>query len=304
MTWSTLIAAFIAGALICGVSVSYCWRRELQRISKFLRQRDPRSKVRLNIELVGHVERELVESINHQLNLAQQERIAAARHAAIFQHELEALSHDIRTPLAGAKGYLQLAIDEDENEQKRHFLSSAHARLDDANKLVEALFAYSKSLDTTVVLEQKSVAVLPLLSRALVGHFPEFEARGWQPELTFEDEGCILIADEDALFRIFENLVSNALRHGSSAPHITQEGYGDGFRLVFENEINATESLELDRLFERFYQADRTRKTGNSGLGLATAYQLAQRMHLKLSAEQNSNSLCFVITKWPVVQNK
>lgn len=291
MDFVALMIAFAAGAVLAGGVVGWRWRRELMRMSHFLRVRDAQSNVRLHMELSGNAERELVRSINRQLDDAQRERIAAGRSAAAFQRDLESLSHDIRTPLAGAKGYLQLAADEMDAVRARQYLEAAGARLDSANELVEALFAYTKSLDEDMELELRPVSVLPLLSRVLVGHYPAFEAHGWQPSVSFADEGCTIDADEEALARIFENLVANALRHGSSSPHIVQSGSGADFRLVFENEVADPAALDASRLFERFYQADNARGSVGSGLGLATAYQLAQRMGFELSAELDGRVL-------------
>ncbi|WP_283171646.1 sensor histidine kinase [Curtanaerobium respiraculi] len=286
-----LIAAFAAGTVLAGGIVSWRWRRELARMTRFLLERDAQSNVRLHTELPGRAERELALSINRQLDDAQLERIAAARHAAAFQRDLESLSHDIRTPLAGAKGYLQLAGDEEDAVRARRYLEAAEERLDSANELVEALFSYTKSLDDDVELKLRPVLVLPLLSRVLVGQYPAFEARGWQPTVSFADEGCTLDADEEALARIFDNLVANMLRHGVSAPRIVQSGHDVDFKLAFENEVADPVSIDTNRLFERFYRGDSTRSASGSGLGLATARQLAQRMDLELSAELDGRVL-------------
>ena len=60
----------------------------------------------------------------------------------------------------------------------------------------------------------------------LVGQFPAVERRGWEPRVDFEDEALSVDADAEALARIFENLLANALRHGAAAPVIEQRGGG------------------------------------------------------------------------------
>lgn len=278
--------ALIAGAVTGSLLTRCRYRRELGRIARLLLTRDKHSNERVTVEMGGSDVRELAIGINHQLDSAQSARITANRRASSFQRDLAALSHDIRTPLSGAKGYVQLAASEADPQQADAYLEAAQARLDDANYLVDQLFAYVKSLDSNTALDLRDIAVAPLLSRVLVGHYPKFEERGWQPIVLFEDETCTVSADEEALTRIFENLVSNALRHGAASPCISQRLSSDGaVEIAFENEVTDPGSLEVERLFDRFYRADASRRAGGSGLGLTTAAQLAHRMGFELSAE-------------------
>lgn len=291
---ASLVVAVFAIALIAGAAagslLTRCrYRRELGRIARLLLTRDKHSNERVTVEMGGSDVRELAIGINHQLDSAQSARITANRRASSFQRDLAALSHDIRTPLSGAKGYVQLAVSEADPQQADAYLEAAQARLDDANYLVDQLFAYVKSLDSDTALDLRDIAVAPLLSRVLVGHYPKFEERGWQPIVLFEDETCTVSADEEALTRIFENLVSNALHHGAASPCISQRLSSDGaVEIAFENEVADPGSLEVERLFDRFYRADASRRAGGSGLGLTTAAQLAHRMGFELSAELRS----------------
>ena len=64
-----------------------------------------------------------------------------------FQRDLASLSHDIRTPLMGAKGYLRLAQDEGDEAGRDRRLAAAEARLDDMGALLDQLFAYAQAND-------------------------------------------------------------------------------------------------------------------------------------------------------------
>ena len=87
------------------------FRRELRRMARFLRGRDARSNARMTVEAPGRAFAELAEAVNAQLDAAQRERLEGQRRQQEFQRDLSSLSHDIRTPLMGAKGYLRLAQD-------------------------------------------------------------------------------------------------------------------------------------------------------------------------------------------------
>ncbi|WP_291530852.1 HAMP domain-containing sensor histidine kinase [Bifidobacterium sp. UBA4282] len=126
--------------------------------------------------------------------------------------------------------------------------------------LLDQLFAYARANDPDCRPEIETIAVHPLLAEILLGHYLEFEERGWEPAVSFGDESLTVDADRAAMGRIIENLVSNTLRYGAAAPSIVQERS----RMTFSNAVDTAtaDGLDLDRMFHRFYQADGAR-SGN-----------------------------------------
>lgn len=281
-----VLVGLACGAVGVGISV-FVYERQLRRMARTLRERNAHSNTRLTVEVPGRGFAELAAAVNGQLDAAQEERLEGRRRQQEFQRELASLSHDIRTPLMGAKGYLRLAQDEDGEARARRLLA-AETRLDDMGALLDQLFAYAQASDPGLALDLRPVRVLPLLADVLVGQYPAFERHRWEPQVDFTDEGLLVEADSEALTRIFENLVGNALRHGASAPTITQRGNV----VTFANEVADPAALDIDRLFERFYRADVSRTRPGSGLGLAVAANLATAMKMHLSAHLEGRILC------------
>lgn len=286
----------VLAGLACGVAgvalAALVYERQLRRLARSLRERDAHSNTRLTVEAPGRGFAELAAAVNGQLDAAQKERVEALRRQREFQRDLASLSHDVRTPLMGAKGYVRLAQDGrdqpgGEEAVARH-LAAAEARLDDMGALLDQLFAYAQASDPDLALDLRPVRVLPLLADVLVGHYPAFDERGWEPQVDFEDEALATDADPEALARIFENLVGNALRHGASTLAVRQRG-----RVVtFANEVADPSALDVTRLFERFYRADASRSASGAGLGLAVSASLAEAMGMRLSARLEGRMLC------------
>lgn len=268
------------GALL----VAACYVGDLRRLTAFLRNRSPQGNARASAGTAPGVTA-LAEAINGELDRSAQAHIEALRHRREFQRDLAALSHDIRTPLTGAKGYLQLAVGEDDRLARTRHLEAAARRIDATCELLDQLFAYTKSADPDLALDIEPLALKPVVEEALLGHYPAFEERGWEPSAAFEDDAATAMADREALARILDNLVVNALRHGAAAPAVDARRVGERIVLRVSNEVANPAAIDVDRLFERFYQADASRGRAGSGLGLAVAANLAHAMGMEIGAE-------------------
>lgn len=281
------LAVCFGGLSLCAFVVLALYGRELRRMATWLRTRDERSNGRLTTEMPGPGFAAMARAVNEALDAGDAERREAAAERRQFQRDLASLSHDIRTPLMGASGYVALAADEPDAARRAHYLEAARTRLADMEGLLNALFAYARANDPDAELDMRPVAVLPVLAGVLAGQFPAFEERGWEPSVRFADEGFSAEADAEALARMIENLVSNALRYGIAAPVIVQEGRA----VVFSNAVADPDALDASRLFERFYRADTARAQGGAGLGLAVVASLAAAQGIGVSASLEGDVL-------------
>ncbi len=188
------------------------------------------------IERGSHMELTALTRQNSLLQLCRYlNRILAARDQNHIQYEraekqlkqnITNLAHDIRTPLTGASGYLQLARECDDAGKRDHYLSVAGRRLEELADMLEKLFLYTKLANEDFTFSdenRKQIQVLPLLSDCLLGFYTKFEEQNIEPEVRFESDGFRVLADEDALRRIFLNLLQNALIHGAGNLVITQQ---------------------------------------------------------------------------------
>lgn len=281
------ICVFAAGIAAGALIATATYAMELRRIVRFMRGRATHGNARLTRGASAPSLTALVCAINDELDRGAQMRIDAMRRQQEFQRDLSALSHDIRTPLMGAKGYVQLASDESDTDARHEDLTLAAQRIDATSALLDQLFAYTKASDPDLILACEPIEIAPLVERVLLGHYPAFERRGWEPEFVIGNARATLLGDRDAVERIVENLVVNALRHGAAPPTVT---IADG-RLSVANRIDRGNELDISRLFDRFYQADTARGAAGAGLGLATSAKLARAMGLTLAARLDGDVL-------------
>lgn len=271
-----IVIAVIALIVIGAIAV----RRdcELTRIARILIERDPDSNARITLSVRSKGLVALACAVNCELDEESVRRIEDEREKQDSQESLAALSHDIRTPLAGAKGYLQLAMQEENEDARAQYLKAAASRLDSMRDLVDGLLDYAKANDEVFPLELEEIDIVSALSDALMGLFPRFKEREWEPKIEVRGEGLFVLADRGSLGRILSNVLSNTLRHGSSAPLILIEGDGNMTRVVVSNKVPDPTAIDPELLFNRFYKAGTSRGSDGSGLGLAVVARLCERM--------------------------
>lgn len=294
-----MVAIALAVALIGAVAL---YERELGRLARFLRRDDRSANERATVSFSTPGVSSVAAAVNDEMDALRDERAALGERQEAFQRDLAALSHDIRTPLAGAQGYLQLHDRSADPAERERCLREASSRLSAMRELTDRLFDYAKAADSDSPLACEPVEVLPILAEVLVGAYPQFAERGWEPAIDFEDDGAAVLADPEALSRVFSNLLANALRHGASAPTIAQRflppgdrGEGGMVELVFSNKVEGADAIDADRLFERFYRADGARSGGGSGLGLAIVTSLCKRMGGSVAAVASRGFLSIMV---------
>lgn len=297
---SIFIVLLLLGVGLGAVLAVALYATELGRMSTFLRGRDRASNGRATTSSAAPGLHDLACALNDELDLAAQEHVDALRRRQEFQRDLSALSHDIRTPLMGAKGYLQLAREEADAERRDEHLEAASKRIDSTVELLDQLFAYTKSTDPDFSPAFVPVELRPLVEEALLAQYPAFECLGWSPDVAFEDSDARVVGDRETLSRILANLVVNALRHGAGSPRVTQVRDGQGnVVLSIENRVENPHDIDASRLFDRFYQADAARGTAGSGLGLAVCANLARAMGMGIAARIKGYMLSIELTMRP-----
>lgn len=249
--------------------------RDLARLAELLDRFAVSPAPRARLESSDPAVAELARAIDRHLD-ADLERDLERRSAdERFREQLAALSHDIRTPLAGAQGYLQLAQRAEDPERAARYLEGAEKRLDAMRVLVDDLFTYARAADPSWEPELVACDLAEAAADALAARYEAFGTRGWEPDVRLAETVPVLAAP-DALARVIANLLENALVHGCGAPQVRVEGTA----LAVENPVAPEDAARLDpaRLTERFYQGDPSRTGHGTGLGLAVARALTESM--------------------------
>jgi len=202
-------------------------------------------------------------------------RLLAAVRRSMQQEKrfLNDAAHQLRTPLAGLKGQLELALAETDPQALKARLVKVNAAVERSSHLVHQLLSLARS-EGEVPVEELDVAQL---AREL--------AREWTPRMLaqdidfgYEGDDQLLIRGNALLIReALGNLIDNALRYAGRGATITLRARAEGGLAALEVEDNGPGISEAERLqvFQRFVRASDV--AGGVGLGLAIVREIAQR---------------------------
>ena len=191
------------------------------------------------------------------------------------------ISHDLRTPLTSATGYVDMVRTGNlEEKEKQRELEIISERLERLQQLIDSFFEFSKVLSSDYKPEISTVNVTALLEESVAVSYDNFEERGRHIELDIPDERIEVSSNEVMLTRIFDNLISNALKHGTGDLKIS----GEDNRLYFANRIPEGETIDTGRIFDEFYTTDISRTKGSTGLGLAIVKDFSGMLDIGITA--------------------
>ena len=291
---TVLALLFGVAALMLGFQLLR-WRAELFLLARQLSDLPKNSNQELHCSVRARPFVALCGALDVQLEASRQNMADTRRAQRNLQYAIASVSHDIRTPLTGAAGYLQLAQTCSDPQKRTGYLEVVRGRLHDLEGLLDELFLYTRLNGEDSPLACAPTEVYPALCDALAGFFETFDAKGIQPVLRFPQEELRVQATPEALRRVLRNLVSNALQHGLGDLTITQKGCC----LHFENRVPEPALLQPEHLFDRFYRADDARHGTGAGLGLAIVRQLVEKMGGTAEASLQGDLLCITLTFLP-----
>ena len=282
-----MLPALILALAALGSALLRLWayRAQLLEMARVLVETPPESNLRLTVRTFGMAPRRLCRAVNQRLEEGRQLRLETQKREQELKYTMTCISHDIRTPLAGAMGYLQLL--EEDPERQTEYLDIVRERLEKLEELLEELFLYTRLQGGSLPLECETTAALPPLWDALAEFYPQLEAAGVEPKLRFDREDMTVWASPEALGRVYRNLIANALRHGGGGLTIS----GQDQTISFSNELPPGPRPDPERLFDRFYQSSPDRAAGGAGLGLSIVRELMERMGGQASAQIMGNEL-------------
>jgi two-component system sensor histidine kinase KdpD len=282
------LAAFLITALIAGqLSASAKNRAEEAEAGK------------TQIENLYSQLRDAFERASQAEALRQSERLKSAL--------LDAVTHDLRTPLTSIKASITTLLDDQRGEtnEEQTFNIDPDAKLemmevidqetDRLTRFISGLIELARIEAGQLQLRRRWGAVEEILSDALSRAEPI--TRDHRIELNIEKDLPVVRVDERAVSEVVYTLIDNAAKYSPNGSRIiisANQLQHDQIRMEVENEGETIPTALRERVFERFFRATRdgdisTHQPSGTGMGLAIAKGLVEAHGGKIWIESGTN---------------
>lgn len=234
--------------------------------------------------------RYLADSINTQLKVLRREHHKYTVGDRELKTAIINISHDIRTPLTAISGYLDIMKEMDKSEEIEKYLDILEERSAVMKQLTEEMFSYSVALSDGVNKDKTEFSVNQLLEDTIIGYYGAISEKGIEPVIEISSNKQLRTLNRSSLGRVFSNLINNAIRYSDGDLSIKMNDEGTIF---FSNSASSLTSVQVEKLFDRFYTVESSRNS--TGLGLAIARTLLEQMNGTIKAEFDNGILTFVV---------
>lgn len=188
------------------------------------------------------------------------------------------VSHDLKTPLTSVVSYIELLKQEEDLPQHvRDYIRILDEKAERLGNMVQDVFEVSKAASGQLPVHMEKLDLAKLLRQTLADMDGQIKKSGLILRTELPKEAVMIRADGQRLYRVFQNLLQNALQYSLKGSRIylilvAEQGKA---RASVKN-TSATELTADTDFTERFVRGDKSRTDGGSGLGLSIAKSFTQ----------------------------
>ena len=285
-----LICVILAGVCAALVIRLIRRRRQLALFTSQLREiREEKQNRLIRVEQFDGQTIALAKELQAYVEEEQQLIKEAEKDRQAVKTMVAGISHDFRTPLTAASGYVQMAMqDQGLSQRSRSYLEKAMAKTTYLKELSDEFFALSLVEGKTEELSKLSLK--RMLEEVTLAQYEWIEEAAIEFHADITEDDCELSAVEVDVLRLLENLYSNAKKYARGRISIrlakTEE---NGIELVFSNDGELLSEMDVNSIFQPFYRSASGDQPG-SGLGLYVVKRIVEKYNGKISASINENS--------------
>jgi len=257
-----LIISILGGALISSKS--------LKRFGAIIKKTEEITGQNLNEQIPGG---EYLDEYGRLVN-KMNEMIKRIKTSVDYMNQFSiSAAHELKTPLTILRGEIEIALKSPKTTfQYIDVLKSNYEETIRMIKIVDNLFFISKSDNALIEINKHEIDLKTYLSSIV----QNMKILGIEKDMTLVLHSCPEISvqlDPELIKQALSNLIDNAFKYGeaNSVVKIDCEDLGEDINIIITNFGENIPAEEIEKIFDRFYRADksRTRKTGGVGLGLS-----------------------------------
>lgn len=215
---------------------------------------------------------------------------------------LSNISHDLKTPLTVILGYIEM-INNDKSltsEKVMSLLKTVNLKTVEVLALINRFFELVKLESGDKKLNSSRIDICEVSRKIILDYYEILISKEFEVVIDIPDDSIFVSGDEEAIERVLNNLITNAIQYGSDGKMV-------GLKIrITDNDVfveipdkgKGINEMHKDRVFERMYTLEDSRNTNyqGSGLGLTITKRLVEQMEGSISL----NSVPFKETTFSV----
>jgi signal transduction histidine kinase len=191
------------------------------------------------------------------------------------------ISHELRTPLTFVRGYIDLLLNEDMgtlSERQRQGMEIISTKTSAVTQLVNNIMFLQQLEKST--LQFAILDIVALARDSIAQTQASLRSQNTSLHLEAPPDLPLILGDTDRLRQVFQNLLNNAIKFSPSGGEIRMQlqEQADCIQIAVSDQGIGIARVQLEKIFERFYQVDgsATRRFEGAGLGLTIAKRIVQ----------------------------
>ncbi|MHB8906800.1 MAG: sensor histidine kinase [Melioribacteraceae bacterium] len=204
-------------------------------------------------------------------------------------------AHELKTPLTILRGEIEITLKSEKTPQQYiEVLKSNYEETIRMIKIVDNLFFISKSDNAMININYHEIELNSFLNSIV----KSLGILGQEKNMSLVLEkapNLIIQIDVNLMKQALSNIIDNAFKFGDENTNVTisAKDLGERIKISVSNTGEKIPAEEVEKIFDRFYRADksRTRKTGGVGLGLSVVKSIVSLHKGTVEVQSNDNSL-------------
>ena len=232
---------------------------------------------------------EVLVAINGLLDFSQKVLANYRKKEISMTKMLSNISHDLKTPLTVVLGYIEtIELDRDTPRAERELLLlKVHNKTLEVIELINKFFDLAKLESGDMDIPISRVNINEVCRKNILNFYENLTSKGYEVTIEIPDTTIYALGNLEALQRIMNNLISNAIKYGSAGEYLGLNlSYDDHYCYVeIWDKGKGIEEINVENVFERMYTLEDSRNSlyQGSGLGLTITKRLVEKLGGEIS---------------------
>lgn len=219
------------------------------------------------------------------------------------------VSHELRTPMTIISGFVDGVLDGTiPEEEHKKYLEIVLSEIKRLNRLVNDLLEMSRLNSGKIEYKMVPFDITENVRKAVVSFEKGIDEKHIDVSVDFEDDAMYVAGNSDSIYRVITNLMDNAVKFTPEGGQIKIKTETEGNKTVIsiENSGNGLTEKELNHIWDRFYQTDKSRSAEKRGvgLGLYIVKNIMQAHNNEIYAESEEGKWTRFVFELDTVKNK